>query len=387
MKSILVVFGTRPEAIKMIPVVKALRQLSGVRLEVCVTGQHKEMLYDVLRVFNITPDYDFCLMKPNQDLIEITNGVLAGMKALFSTKTYQLILVHGDTTTTLATSLAAFYHKIPIAHIEAGLRTYDIDSPWPEELNRRVTALCARYHFAPTVTARLNLLAEGIDDKRIVVTGNTVIDALYEVKQCIESDAALCATLASKFSYLDSNKKLILVTMHRRENFGNKLEQICYAIRTIAQRQDVQIIYPVHFNPNVRNPVQKILAELSNVFLIEPQEYIEFVYLMLRAQVILTDSGGVQEEAPSLGKPVLVIRETTERPEAIEAGTVKLVGTAYEKIVSTVNLLLDDHHTYQEMANATNPYGDGKAALRIRDSIDHFLSSQNKTEMLVEHTV
>lgn len=382
MKSILVVFGTRPEAIKMAPVVQALRELEQVKVEICVTGQHKEMLHDVLSVFTITPDYDLSLMRPNQGLVEITTAVLTGINTLFLKKKYDIVLVHGDTTTTLSTSLAAFYHKIPVGHIEAGLRTYDIHSPWPEELNRRVTTLITSYHFAPTAAARLNLLGEGIHDQSIIVTGNTVIDALFAIKKRIETDQTLHTALLAKFSYLQDDKKIILVTMHRRENFGKNLEQTCSAIQKIAQRSDVQIIYPVHFNPNVRGPVKEKLSDIEHVFLIEPQQYVEFVYLMLRADIILTDSGGVQEEAPSLGKPVLVTRDTTERPEAIEAGTVKLVGTEYDKIISTINLLLDDPKSYQKMANAKNPYGDGTAARRICEHIRCYLWDQSKPQTL-----
>lgn len=380
----LIVFGTRPEAIKMVPIIKALRELDHLQTHICVTGQHKEMLHSVLQLFDIEPDYDLNLMKQGQSLVDITTGVLNGLKVIFESCQYDLVFVHGDTTTTLSAALAAFYHKIPVAHVEAGLRTYNIHSPWPEELNRRVTGICADYHFAPTTNARLNLLAEGVAEDRIFVTGNTVIDALYDVHQRIQVDPSLSQPLLSQFSYLRCDRRMILVTCHRRENFGKNLEQICLAIQALAKRPDIQIVLPVHCNPNVQIPVREMLANLDHVFLIEPQEYVAFVYLMSRATMIITDSGGVQEEAPSLGKPVLVIRETTERPEAVSAGTVKLIGTQCQRIIEEVNMLLDNSDAYHAMARAHNPYGDGKAASRIRDSVASLLLQSNIDTMAVD---
>jgi UDP-N-acetylglucosamine 2-epimerase (non-hydrolysing) len=323
------------------------------------------MLDQVLQLFSIKPDFDLDLMKHRQDLTQITVGVLSGLQDVLVECKPDVVLVHGDTTTTFATSLAAYYQKIDVAHIEAGLRTGNIYSPWPEEINRRLTGSIARFHFAPTEQAKQNLLAESVAKENIYVTGNTVIDALLEITQKIGADPLLAAELAKRFDFLDPSKKLILVTGHRRESFGVGFENICEALRQIANRDDVQIIYPVHLNPNVSKPVNRILAGLNNVFLLEPLEYVHFVYLMSRSYLIITDSGGIQEEAPSLGKPVLVMRDTTERPEAVDAGTVRLVGTDSKRIVAETLGLLDDPAQYQHMARAHNPYGDGLAARRI----------------------
>jgi UDP-N-acetylglucosamine 2-epimerase (non-hydrolysing) len=351
----------------MAPVVKALQAVShkGIAVNVCVTAQHRSMLDQVLQLFSIKPDFDLDLMKHRQDLTQITVGVLSGLQDVLVECKPDVVLVHGDTTTTFATSLAAYYQKIDVAHIEAGLRTGNIYSPWPEEINRRLTGSIARFHFAPTEQAKQNLLAESVAKENIYVTGNTVIDALLEITQKIGADPLLAAELAKRFDFLDPSKKLILVTGHRRESFGVGFENICEALRQIANRDDVQIIYPVHLNPNVSKPVNRILAGLNNVFLLEPLEYVHFVYLMSRSHLIITDSGGIQEEAPSLGKPVLVIRDTTERPEAVEAGTVCLVGTDRDRIVAETRALLDDDAKYQRMSRAHNPYGDGLAARRI----------------------
>lgn len=365
MKKILLIFGTRPEAIKMAPLVKALKANKAFEVKVCVTAQHRQMLDQVLSLFRIVPDFDLNLMKPQQDLSDITAAVILGLREVFSQWRPDMVLVHGDTTTTLAASLAAFYARIPVGHVEAGLRTHNRHAPWPEEMNRTLTGALAEIHFAPTETARGHLLREGIAAKTIHVTGNTVIDALLDVAQQIASDAVLSASLAAAFPFLDAQKKLLLVTGHRRENFGEGFERICSALNTIAARDDVQVLYPVHLNPNVQEPVHRLLGEQRNIHLIAPQEYLPFVYLMTRAHLILTDSGGVQEEAPSLGKPVLVMRDTTERPEAIAAGTARLVGTDEGAILAAVNLLIDDAAAYRAMAQAANPYGDGKAAARI----------------------
>lgn len=368
---VLSVFGTRPEAIKMAPVVKRLSSAEWVEARVCVTAQHREMLDQVLSLFDIQPDFDLNLMKPGQDLTDITANVLLGLRPILTELEPDLVLVHGDTTTTLAASLAAYYHRIPVGHVEAGLRTGNILSPWPEEINRKVTGTITRLHFAPTAASRANLLAENVPDSHIFTTGNTVIDALQVVTMRIENDAALRAELASRF-LLNDSRRLILVTGHRRESFGEGFDRICSALASIAQRSDVEIVYPVHLNPNVKRPVEEKLGHLSNVHLIPPQDYLPFVYLMHRSTLILTDSGGVQEEAPSLGKPVLVMRETTERPEAVEAGTVRLVGTEEGLIVSNVNRLLDDPVAYDSMSFAHNPYGDGQASQRILSAIEAF---------------
>ncbi|MDQ2070130.1 non-hydrolyzing UDP-N-acetylglucosamine 2-epimerase [Natronospira bacteriovora] len=364
---ILSVFGTRPEAIKMAPVVRVLAERAGVESRVCVTGQHRTMLDQVLSLMNITPDLDLGIMRKDQDLTDITTAVLVGLRDVLAEVKPDRVLVHGDTTTTLAATLAAYYARVPVAHVEAGLRTGDIFSPWPEEANRKVTSAMADMHFTPTEGARKALLAEGIAPDQVHVTGNTVVDALVQIRDSIAADEALGAELAAGFDFLDPDRRLLLVTGHRRENLGNGFENICRAIASLAERPDLQIVYPVHLNPQVAGPVHRHLGDLPNVHLIEPQGYLPFVYLMSRAHLILTDSGGIQEEAPTLGKPVLVMRERTERPEAIEAGTVALVGTDTKRIVSEVERLLGDQGAYEAMARAHNPYGDGKAAERIVD--------------------
>lgn len=367
---VLTVFGTRPEAIKMAPVVKALAEHKDFDAKVCVTAQHRQMLDQVLDIFAIRPDFDLNLMKPGQDLYDITSNVLLGMREVYRQWRADIVLVHGDTTTTLAASLSAYYAKVRVGHVEAGLRTHNKYAPWPEEMNRRLTGAMTDIHFAPTAMARANLLREGIAPDTIHITGNTVIDALLDVVGRIRADDQLKHRFASQFDFLDPDKRLILVTGHRRENFGVGFENICHALVDIAARGDVQVVYPVHLNPNVQAPVRRILSGLADVHLIEPQDYLPFVYLMDRAYLIITDSGGVQEEAPSLGKPVLVMRDTTERPEAVEAGTVKLVGTDRATLVREANRLLDDAAAYEAMARAHNPYGDGKAAARIRDILE-----------------
>lgn len=363
---VLTIFGTRPEAIKMAPLVYALAQDEAFESKICVTAQHREMLDQVLRLFAITPDYDLNIMQPGQGLSEVTCRILEGLEPVLTAFKPDLVLVHGDTTTTLAASLAALYQRIPVAHVEAGLRTGNLYSPWPEEANRKLTGHLATYHFAPTERARDNLLRENLGDRQILVTGNTVIDALFWVRDRILSDETLRHSLDTHYGFLDANKKLILVTGHRRENFGGGFERICTALAGIARRHpEAQILYPVHLNPNVREPVNRILSGIDNVFLIAPQEYLPFVYLMNRSYLILTDSGGIQEEAPSLGVPVLVMRETTERPEAVEAGTVRLVGTEVATILDAVSQLLTDNVAYQAMSRAHNPFGDGTACQRI----------------------
>ena len=368
MKRLLTVFGTRPEAIKMAPVVHALEGNDAWISRVAVTAQHREMLDQVLELFGITPDYDLNLMAPGQSLTEITSSILFGMKPILEDYRPDLVIVHGDTTTTLAASLAAFYQKIPVAHVEAGLRTHNIYSPWPEEINRKVAGHIAAVHFAPTDLSKQNLIDEGVIGDSIFVTGNTVIDALLEVVDRLEKDVNKSAELDLALG-IDSSRPIVLVTGHRRESFGGGLDRICSALETIAARDDVQIIYPVHLNPKVKDLVESRLGRLDRVRLIPPQDYLPFVQLMRRAKVILTDSGGVQEEAPSLGKPVLVMRDNTERPEAVEAGTVKLVGTNEKLIVEETLKLLDNKEAYQTMARAHNPYGDGRAAKRIYDFI------------------
>jgi len=367
---VLIVFGTRPEAIKMAPVILALAQSTDV--VVCVTAQHREMLDQVLDLFEIAPDYDLDIMKPGQDLFSITSNVLLEMKRVLVEQNPDIVLVHGDTTTTMATSLAAFYQQIPVGHVEAGLRTYNIRSPFPEEINRQLTSRVTDYHFAPTEQARENLLSEGVLDRQIIVTGNTVIDALLSVVEKARSVLFSRELLKSlPFLIEDSLPRIVLVTGHRRENFGNGFEEICQALHDLANMHtDVQFIYPVHLNPNVQEPVNRILTDLKNIHLIDPQDYLPFVKLMDISYLILTDSGGVQEEAPSLGKPVLVMRDTTERPEAVKAGTVMLVGASRDKIVESVDQLLRDGNLYKKMAKAHNPYGDGKASLRIREFIN-----------------
>lgn len=376
---ILTVFGTRPEAIKMAPVVRALAKSDRVTARVCVTAQHRQMLDQVLALFGITPDYDLDLMKSGQDLTDITCNVLAGLRPVLGEFQPDLVLVHGDTSTTLAASLAAYYQRIPVGHVEAGLRTGDILSPWPEEVNRKVAGAITRLHFTPTERAQRNLIAENVSREHIHVTGNTVIDALQDVVARIENDHALESDLAARFS-LNPQKRLVLVTGHRRESFGSGFERICAALAQIAQRPDVEIVYPVHLNPNVKGPVERMLSGLSNVRLIEPQDYLPFVYLMNRASIILTDSGGVQEEAPSLGKPVLVMRDTTERPEALEAGTVRLVGTDTTLIVKGASRLLDDQSFYEEMSFAHNPYGDGRASQRILSAIRQWAKEKQRKQ-------
>lgn len=362
---ILTVFGTRPEAIKMAPLVRTLQEAPDVDARVCVTGQHREMLYQVLDLFGIQPNYDLGVMKGGQDLTDITVGVLSGLRDVLAEWTPDRVLVHGDTTTTLTASLAAYYARVPVGHVEAGLRTGDLYSPWPEELNRKLTGGVADRHFAPTDRARSALLREGVPEEQVHVTGNTVIDALLVVADQIESDANLANKLAGWFPFLDPEKRLILVTGHRRESFGEGFASICRALSRLAEREDVQIVYPVHLNPNVQKPVRESLSDKDNVHLIDPQDYLPFVFLMTRAYLILTDSGGVQEEAPSLGKPVLVMRENTERPEALDAGTVELVGTDEDRICRVTERLLDEPGAYEGMARAHNPYGDGEACRRI----------------------
>ena len=367
MMKVLVVFGTRPEAIKMAPVVAALQADARFNAKVCVTAQHRQMLDQVLALFAIKPDFDLDLMQQGQDLTDITSRVLLGMRGVLTEWQPDIVLVHGDTSTTMAASLAAFYQRIPVGHVEAGLRTGNIYSPWPEEMNRKIAGAISALHFSPTETSQNNLLREAVPAANVYVTGNTVIDALLDVAARIKNDVVLNAELAAQFPFLDANKRLILVTGHRRENFGQGFENICAALAELAQRPDVEILYTMHLNPNVQEPVRRILSGLSNVHLIEPQDYLPFVYLMTRAYLILTDSGGVQEEAPSLGKPVLVMRDTTERPEAVEAGTVKLVGTNQALIVKEATELLDNPTAYEQMSRAHNPYGDGLAAKRIND--------------------
>jgi UDP-N-acetylglucosamine 2-epimerase (non-hydrolysing) len=377
---VLCVFGTRPEAIKMAPLVKHLQQCDEIRTEVCVTAQHRQMLDQVLNLFDIEPEFDLDLMKPGQDLSDITAGVLKGLKDVLGKSQPDVVLVHGDTSTTFAASLAAFYQRISVGHVEAGLRTGNLYSPWPEEANRKLTSVLTRWHFAPTSASRDNLLAEGVAPDRIHVTGNTVIDALLQVRDRIRTDAVLQRSFAKSFDFIDPAKRLILVTGHRRENFGGGFERICEALARIATAHaDVQVVYPVHLNPQVQEPVNRLLGGIANVHLIAPLDYLPFVYLMDRSTLILTDSGGIQEEAPSLGKPVLVMRDTTERPEAVAAGTVKLVGTDVARIVAQAQALLTDREVYAGMAHAHNPYGDGHACQRISTALlspQHISSSE-----------
>lgn len=368
---VLSVFGTRPEAIKMAPVVQRLAATPNVTAQVCVTAQHREMLDQVLALFGIAPDFDLDVMRPGQTLNGITASVIEGLQPILADCRPDLVLVHGDTTTTLAASLAAYYERIPIGHVEAGLRTGNILSPWPEEINRKVAGAVAQLHFAPTARARANLLAENVRPASVHVTGNTVIDALHQVVARIDGDLEFQAGQAQALE-LDPARRLILVTGHRRENFGPGFGRICSGLARLAARPDVQIVYPVHLNPNVKGPVEQRLGSLRNVRLVPPQDYLPFVYLMRRADLILTDSGGVQEEAPSFGKPVLVMRDTTERPEAVEAGTVRMVGTDEDRIVACANELLDDQAAYEAMSFAHNPYGDGKAAGRIVAAIQEW---------------
>ena len=380
MKKVMLVFGTRPEAIKMAPLVKEF-QLHANEFEtiVCVTGQHREMLDQVLQIFEIQPNYDLNIMKQGQDLYDVTARVLIGMRDILKIVQPDVVLVHGDTTTSTAAALAAFYQQIPVGHVEAGLRTHNIYSPWPEEMNRQITGRIATYHFAPTSLSKQNLLAENIKEETVTVTGNTVIDALYMVVDKIKNDKELDAELEDTLKTsgydikrLKNGKKLVLITGHRRENFGDGFMSMCRAIQTLTKKYpDVDFVYPMHLNPNVRKPIHEIwgedLSNLCNMFFIEPLEYLSFVYLMEKSSIVLTDSGGIQEEAPGLGKPVLVMRDTTERPEALEAGTVKLVGTDYDRIVTEVSSLLSNNVYYSQMSKAVNPYGDGKACERIVD--------------------
>lgn len=382
MKTVMLVFGTRPEAIKMAPLVKAFQAASdSFRTLVCVTGQHREMLDQVLHIFDIRPDYDLNIMKQGQDLYDVTSRVLLGLREVLKEVRPDVVLVHGDTTTSTAAALAAFYAQIPVGHVEAGLRTHNIYSPWPEEMNRQLTGRIATWHFAPTPLSRQNLLAENVAEAQITVTGNTVIDALYWVVDKIKNDASLSQQLDAELQRagydverLSGGRKLVLITGHRRENFGDGFIHMCTAIKDLTQRYpQVDFVYPMHLNPNVRKPIHEVfgqdLSGLGNMFFIEPLEYLSFVHLMEKSHIVLTDSGGIQEEAPGLGKPVLVMRDTTERPEALTAGTVKLVGTDYDKIVSAVSTLLDDEAAYQAMSRAVNPYGDGKACGRIVETL------------------
>ncbi|MFY0992606.1 non-hydrolyzing UDP-N-acetylglucosamine 2-epimerase [Halomonas sp. C05BenzN] len=362
----LCVFGTRPEAIKMAPLALALAGDARFDAQVCVTGQHRQMLDQVLDLFELKPDHDLNIMTPGQDLTDVTTAILQGMKGVLSEVKPDIVLVHGDTSTTLSATLAAYYQQIPVGHVEAGLRTGNIYSPWPEEANRKLTGALAELHFAPTDRSRQNLLEEGVAPAKVHVTGNTVIDALLDVVRKLEHSPVFQQQFAEQFDFLDANRKLILVTGHRRESFGGGFERICQALHdTAARHPETQIVYPVHLNPNVREPVNRLLSDIDNVHLIEPLDYLPFVYLMNRAHLILTDSGGVQEEAPSLGKPVLVMRETTERPEAVRAGTVRLVGTDVDAIVTEISRLLNDGSAYDQMRMAHNPYGDGHACERI----------------------
>jgi UDP-N-acetylglucosamine 2-epimerase (non-hydrolysing) len=382
MKKVMLVFGTRPEAIKMAPLVKEFqKQPKRVETVVCVTGQHREMLDQVLKIFDIKPDYDLNIMKQGQDLYDVTARVLTGMRDVLKEVKPDVVLVHGDTTTSTAAALAAFYQQIPVGHVEAGLRTHNIYSPWPEEMNRLLTGRLATYHFSPTPLSRNNLIKESVDDRNIIVTGNTVIDALYWVVDKIKNNKELdneLEDILSKAGYdvnrLNNGKKLVLITGHRRENFGDGFINMCTAIKDLTVKYpDLDFVYPMHLNPNVRKPIHEVFGEnlsgLKNMFFIEPLEYLSFVYLMEKSSIVLTDSGGIQEEAPGLGKPVLVMRDTTERPEALDAGTVKLVGTDYNKIVNEVSSLIDDKAAYEKMSKAVNPYGDGLACGRIVNAL------------------
>lgn len=382
MRKVLLVFGTRPEAIKMAPLVMELqKQKERIETVVCVTGQHREMLDQVLEIFDIKPDYDLNIMKRGQDLYDVTARVLTGMREVLKEIKPDIVLVHGDTTTSTAAALAAFYQQIPVGHVEAGLRTHNIYSPWPEEMNRLLTGRLATYHFSPTPLSRNNLIKESINDRNIIVTGNTVIDALYWVVDKIKNNKELdneLESVLSKAGYdvnrLDNGKKLVLITGHRRETFGDGFINMCTAIKDLTiKHPNVDFVYPMHLNPNVRKPIHEVFGEdlsgLKNMFFIEPLEYLSFVYLMEKSSIVLTDSGGIQEEAPGLGKPVLVMRDTTERPEALNAGTVKLVGTDYNKIVNEVSSLIDDKAAYEKMSKAVNPYGDGLACGRIVNAL------------------
>lgn len=372
-KKVLVVFGTRPEAIKMAPVVWALASHEAFETKVCVTAQHRSMLDQVLKLFEIVPDFDLNLMSTAQTLEGISARILESLSLVLTSYCPDLVLVHGDTTTTSMASLACFYKKIPVAHVEAGLRTGNLYSPWPEEFNRRLTGLVADLHFAPTEVARNNLLAENINSETVIVTGNTVIDALLQVSERLTQDETLRAPLNKQFDFLNPTKRLVLVTGHRRENFGEGMKEICNALLRLSERDDLQIVYVVHLNPNVKGPIEANLSGKSNIYLIPPRDYLSFVYLMINSHIILTDSGGIQEEAPSLGKPVLVMRDTTERPEAIAAGTAKLVGTDGQRIVAEVTKLLESDSEYAKMAESKNPYGDGRSSQHILTSVLKFL--------------
>ena len=387
MKSVMLVFGTRPEAIKMAPLVKEFQKHPDMfRTTVCVTGQHRQMLDQVLEIFGITPDYDLNIMKQGQDLYDVTARVLTGMRSVLDEARPDLVLVHGDTTTSTAAALAAFYKQIPVGHVEAGLRTHNIYSPWPEEMNRQITGRIASWHFAPTPLSRSNLTAEAVPEERILVTGNTVIDALHIVVDRIRNDSGLADGLKESLRLAgydtertDAGHRLVLITGHRRENFGEGFLNICRAIKALSEKYpEVDFVYPMHLNPNVRRPIHEVfgqeLSGLGNMFFIEPLEYLSFVFLMEKSFIVLTDSGGIQEEAPGLGKPVLVMRDTTERPEAVDAGTVRLVGTDYGTIVNGVSALLDDTEEYDKMSQAVNPYGDGRACPRIVEFIDNRLN-------------
>lgn len=387
-KKVMLVFGTRPEAIKMAPLVKEFQKHpEDIDTIVCVTGQHREMLDQVLDIFKVTPDYDLNIMKSGQDLYDITSRVILGMRDVLKEAQPDVVLVHGDTTTSMAAALAAFYQQIPVGHVEAGLRTRNIYSPWPEEMNRQMTGRLTTFNLSPTPLSRQNLLDEGVEEEKIIVTGNTVIDALHMVVDRIKNDASLSASLAVRLKEQgydvdrleDGNRRLVLITGHRRENFGDGFKNICNAIKTLSESyHDVDFVYPMHLNPNVRRPIKEVFGDsldfADNLFFIEPLEYLNFVYLMEKSDIVLTDSGGIQEEAPGLGKPVLVMRDTTERPEALVAGTVKLVGTDYDKIVTSMRELLDSKEKYEQMSKATNPYGDGLACGRI---VEHIIKSLN----------
>lgn len=378
---VLAIFGTRPEAIKLAPLVKLMQQDGAFELKLCTTAQHRQMLDQALSLFEIQPDYDLDIMHSEQDLNDLTCRILQALKPILTQFQPDCVIVHGDTTTSFAATLAAFYQQIPVVHVEAGLRTYNLASPFPEEANRRLTSTLAQLHFAPTENAKQNLLREGIDADRIWVTGNTVIDTLCQTLQKIQQNPPLAQQLASHYPFLNPEKKLILITGHRRENFGQGFEQICLAIAELARRYpDVQFVYPVHLNPNVYAPVHRLLGEIDNVFLIEPQAYQAFVYLMERAYLILTDSGGIQEEAPALGKPVLVMRDKTERDEAVAAGTIKIVGTDQQRIVTEITHLLNNPLAYQQMAQAKNPYGDGQASQRIIEILKQKFGTRDATK-------
>lgn len=385
----MLVFGTRPEAIKMAPLVKEFQKHDEVDTLVCVTGQHREMLDQVLSIFGIVPDFDLSIMKSGQDLYDITSRVLLGMRDVLVKHRPDVVLVHGDTTTSMAAALAAFYQQIPVGHVEAGLRTRNIYSPWPEEMNRQITGRIATFNLSPTPLSRMNLLEEGVPDERIIVTGNTVIDALHMVVERINNDNTLSSTISTQLKDMGydtdrlngGSKRMVLITGHRRENFGEGFMNICHAIKTLSERYpNVDFVYPMHLNPNVRKPIKQVFGEtaekLGNLFFIEPLEYLHFVYLMEKSSIVLTDSGGIQEEAPGLGKPVLVMRDTTERPEALEAGTVLLVGTDFSKIVTSMEQLLESKEKYEQMSKATNPYGDGLACGRI---VQYIIKSINKS--------